>query len=170
VRGQWERIKREQEGREGIFHDVPAALPALLYARKLQRRAAEVGFDWQSAHEAFPKIAEEHGELAAALATHEAVGELHDTGGEGEAPSPPRPEMRHDPRLRHELGDLLFAVTNVARKAGVDPELALREAAQRFERRVAGAAELAAAEGLDWAALGLPEQETYYQRVKAQVG
>ena len=67
VRGQWDRIKREQEGREGIFHDVPDALPALLLARKLQERAAAVGFDWETAHEAFPKIAEEHAELAEAL-------------------------------------------------------------------------------------------------------
>jgi MazG family protein len=184
VRGQWERIKREQEGREGIFHDVPATLPSLLYARKLQRRAAEVGFDWETAHEAFAKIAEEHDELAEVLAAHRPVGEFDDpeaaagapapvgvdAGGESDAPSPQRLEMRHDPRLRHEFGDLLFAVTNVARKAGTDPELALREAAQRFERRVSGAAELAAAEGEDWAALGLDEQEQYYQRAKARVG
>ena len=64
VKGRWERIKVEQEGREGIFHDVPSTFHALLYARKLQQRAASVGFDWSSAAEAFPKIAEEHGELA----------------------------------------------------------------------------------------------------------
>jgi len=186
VRGQWERIKREQEGREGIFHDVPARLPALLYARKLQRRAAEVGFDWENAHDAFPKIAEEHGELAAALAAHRPAGEFDDPGasadggsagaaperaaGESDAPSSARLELRHDPHVRHEFGDLLFAVTNVARKAGVDPELALREAAQRFERRVRAAADLAAAEGVDWTALGLDEQEEYYQRAKALEG
>jgi uncharacterized protein YabN with tetrapyrrole methylase and pyrophosphatase domain len=167
VRGQWERIKREQEGREGIFHDVPATLPSLLYARKLQRRAAEVGFDWESAHEAFPKIAEEHGELAEALAAHAPSGEFDDPGGDSDAPSPERLEMRHDPHVRHEFGDLLFAVVNVARKAGVDPELALREAAQRFERRVTAAAGLAVGEGADWAALGLDAQEAYYQRAKA---
>ena len=64
VKSRWERIKVEQEGREGIFHDVPAGFPALLYAKKLQQRAASVGFDWDSAAEAFPKIAEEHAELA----------------------------------------------------------------------------------------------------------
>jgi MazG family protein len=209
VRGQWERIKREQEGRSGIFHDVPGTLPALLYARKLQRRAAEVGFDWQTALEAFPKIAEEHAELAEAMARYGRVPEFDDTaadspndpaspndaaadaGGGGDAvpvdaapdagdaaddaggdadndTSPPSPRMRHDPAVRHEFGDLLFAVTNVARKAGVDPELALREASGRFQSRVCRAAQLADAEGVEWAGVTLDEQERYYRRAKLE--
>ena len=150
VKARWERIKVEQEGRQGIFHDVPASFPALLLARKLQQRAGSVGFDWESAREGFHKIAEEHGELA----------ELFDE-------TPGRDPDRHDPRVAHEVGDLLFAVVNVARLLHVDPELSLREAARRFERRVVAAAGLAAAEGLDWAALDLPGQEDYYQRAKA---
>ena len=69
--------------------------------------------------------------------------------------------------MPHEVGDLLFATVNVARLLHVDPELALREASRRFERRVITAAELAATEGADWTALDLPAQETYYQRAKA---
>lgn len=173
VRGQWERVKREQEGREGIFHDVPGTLPALLYARKLQRRAAEVGFDWATAHEAFPKIAEEHGELAEALAAHRPRAGFDDPDSQAGAPAVSESagasgrELRHDPAVKHEFGDLLFAVVNVARKAGVDPELALREAAQRFERRVRGAERLAAAEEREWTELALEEQEAYYQRAKS---
>jgi len=188
VRGQWERIKREQEGRRGIFHDVPATLPALLFVRKLQRRAAAVGFDWDTAHEAFPKIAEEHRELTAALAVHgpvEAAAGHGAVSGDDEkalsndaagaepvaAGAPPAEpvKLRHDPAVRHEIGDLLFAVVNVARKAGVDPELALREAGRRFEQRVTAAAELAAAEGREWTTLGLDRQEEYYQRAKRQM-
>ena len=150
VKARWERIKVEQEGREGIFHDVPESFPALLLARKLQQRAGSVGFDWGSAREGFHKIAEEHGELA----------ELFDE-------VPGADPDRHDPRVAHEVGDLLFAVVNVARLLHVDPELSLREAARRFERRVVAAAGLAAAEGRDWAALDLPGQEDYYQRAKA---
>jgi ATP diphosphatase len=67
----------------------------------------------------------------------------------------------------HEVGDLLFATVNVARLLHVDPELALREASRRFERRVTAAAALATTEGADWTALDLPAQETYYQRAKA---
>ena len=154
VKGRWERIKVEQEGREGIFHDVAAGSPGLLYARKLQQRAAAVGFDWDSAAEAFPKIAEEHAELAEVL-----------LGAPQAAAMPPEKA-----RLVHEFGDLLFAVVNVARLAHVDPELALREAARRFERRVCAAAALAEREGRDWSALGLAAQERFYQLAKAQEG
>ncbi|MFA4966326.1 MAG: nucleoside triphosphate pyrophosphohydrolase, partial [Thermoleophilia bacterium] len=166
VKSRWERIKVEQEGREGIFHDVPAGFHALLYARKLQQRAAAVGFDWSSAAEAFPKVAEEHGELAELFA--EAAG-LAASGASpaGLAAAPPPDPDRRDPRVAHEVGDLLFATVNVARLLHVDPELALRECARRFERRVTVAAALAAAEGSDWTTLDLPEQEEYYQRAKA---
>lgn len=186
VRGQWERIKREQEGRQGIFHDVPAALPALLLARKLQERAGAVGFDWETAGDAFPKIAEEHAELAEALgippddrgaggrrAVDEAEEGIPVEGSvrkpEAGASSQAQPQEVKD-RLRHEVGDLLFAVVNVARKAGVDPELCLRQASRRFEQRVGAAAGLAQREGKDWATLESSEQESYYQRAKAGEG
>ena len=149
----------------GIFHDVPAGFPALLYAKKLQQRAASVGFDWDSATEAFPKIAEEHAELA------ELFAEAAAAEGAAAARAAADPALadphRSDPRVAHEVGDLLFATVNVARLLHVDPELALREAGRRFERRVTAAAELAAAEGKDWSSLDLPAQEEYYQRGKA---
>ena len=155
VKQRWEQIKVEQEGREGIFHDVPRAAPALLHARKLQQRASAVGFDWNTAAEGFHKIAEEHGELA----------ELF-TEAAGLAPGSPADPDRHDPRVLHEVGDLLFATVNVARLLHVDPELALRETSRRFERRVTEAATMAAAEGHAWSALDLTRQEAYYQRAK----
>jgi MazG family protein len=164
VKSRWERIKVEQEGRQGIFHDVPAGFPALLYAKKLQQRAASVGFDWDSAAEAFPKIAEEHAELAALFAEAAAA----EGAAAVSAAADPRLADPHraDPRVAHEVGDLLFATVNVARLLHVDPELALREAGKRFERRVTAAAEIAAAEGKDWSSLDLPAQEEYYQRGK----
>ncbi len=153
VKSRWERIKVEQEGRVGIFHDVPAGFPALLYAKKLQQRAASVGFDWGSAAEAFPKIAEEHAELAELFA-EAAVAEGAAAVDVAADPRPADPH-RADPRVAHEVGDLLFATVNVARLLHVDPELALREAGRRFERRVLGAAELAAAEGRGLVVAGL---------------
>jgi XTP/dITP diphosphohydrolase/tetrapyrrole methylase family protein/MazG family protein/ATP diphosphatase len=139
----WEAIKREDEGREGIFHDVPGTLPALLAARKLQRRAAAVGFDWESWPEAWPSLLEETAELR----------EVLDADAD-------------DVVVRHEAGDLLFAAVNVLRLAGVDPELALRAAGSRFQARVEAAEALAAADGLDFRVLGLDEQDGYYRRAK----
>jgi MazG family protein len=169
VKSRWERIKVEQEGRQGIFHDVPAGFPALLYAKKLQQRASSVGFDWDSAAAAFPKVAEEHAELAElfreAADAEAAAAQAPQAGSSASAGADPH---RADPRVAHELGDLLFATVNVARLLHVDPELALRAAGNRFERRVTGAAELAAAQGEDWTSLGLEAQEAYYQRAKAR--
>ena len=68
VRERWEEIKSEQEGREGIFHDVPGSLPALLHARKVQRRAAAVGYDWPDLDGPLAKVREELGELEEELA------------------------------------------------------------------------------------------------------
>jgi ATP diphosphatase len=167
VKSRWERIKVEQEGRVGIFHDVPAGFPALLYAKKLQQRAASVGFDWDSAAGAFPKIAEEHAELAELFA--EAAAAEGATAASAAADARLADPHRADPRVAHEVGDLLFATVNVARLLHVDPELALRAAGRRFERRVTGAAELAAAEGEDWSSLDLQAQEAYYQRAKADL-
>jgi MazG family protein len=153
VRERWEEIKTEQEGREGIFHDVPESLPALLHARKVQRRAAAVGYDWLDAQGPLDKLAEELDELAAAV------------GKAGE----PAPETEADNEIFHELGDVLFTVVNLSRRLNVDPELALRATSRRFVERVDRAAELARAEGKDWRALDLEAQDRYYERAKGEL-
>ncbi len=153
VRRNWEQIKRDDEGREGIFHDVPGTFPALLYARKIQRRAAAVGFDWHLPDGAWGDLADEFRELREAI---------------DEAPAA-RAEHEPDAHVAAELGDLLFAAVNVARHANVDPELALRAAAGRFRSRVDTAAELAAAAGVDWKALDLDAQDEWYRRAKSVV-
>ncbi|MBI5869913.1 MAG: nucleoside triphosphate pyrophosphohydrolase [Actinobacteria bacterium] len=152
----WESIKRDKEGREGIFHDVPSSLPSALYAQRMQTRAAAVGFDWDQAEPIFEKLDEETAELKEALATEE-----------------PPPEGTDKKRgsgteAYHEVGDMLFAVVNLARKLRVDPELALRSAAGRFQQRVERAAELAAAAGEDFSRLPLDRQEEYYQQAKTE--
>jgi MazG family protein len=150
VKERWERLKAAQEEREGIFHDVPATLPALLHARKAQRRAATVGFDWQDAAGPLAKLREEVSELEVEL---------------GRAP-PSRPESEPDERVANEVGDVLFSVVNVARQLNVDPELALRSTTQRFICRVERAAELASQNGRDWRELDIAEQDRYFALAK----
>jgi MazG family protein len=142
VRENWERIKRDQEGRDGVFHDVPDALPALLQARKVQRRAASVGFEYPDTAGAVADLDDELAELKR---------DLDDEG-----------------RRAEELGDVLFACVNVARRLGVDPELELRRATGRFVARVEEAERLAAAEGRDWEKLPLDEQDRYFDLAKEQ--
>jgi MazG family protein len=150
VRENWERLKREQEGREGIFHDLPGALPALIYARKIQRRAAAVGFEYPDTAGALVDLDDELRELKEALAE----------GGETPAEGEP------DVQVADELGDVLFAAVNVARHVNVDPELALRAVSERFVARVECAEKLAAEDERDWTALPLAEQDRYYDRAK----
>ncbi|HEY6055282.1 MAG TPA: nucleoside triphosphate pyrophosphohydrolase [Gaiellaceae bacterium] len=140
VRENWEQIKREQEGREGVFHDVPEALPALLYARKVQRRAAAVRFEYPDVEGALADLEDELREL--------------------------KDDLDEPRRRAEELGDVLFAAVNVARKLDVDPELELRAAAKRFRARVETAEALAAREGKDWTTLPLAEQDRYFDIAK----
>jgi tetrapyrrole methylase family protein/MazG family protein len=122
----WEEQKRAEKGRASVMDGVPGNLPSLLYAYKMQSKAASVGFDWKNAAEAWPKLGEEIDELGAALAEDPAGGEA----------------------VNEELGDLLFSVVNVARHLGVDPETALRAAAVKFRRRFTAMEALAAARGV----------------------
>jgi MazG family protein len=148
VRENWERLKVDQEAREGVFHDVPETLPALLLARKVQRRAAAVGFDYPDTATALGDLEDELRELCDELP----AGAV----GEGEP----------DPRAAAELGDVLFACVNVARLLNVDPELELRAAAVRFRARVTEAERLAAAGGKTWTELDLAAQDRYYDEAK----
>ena len=112
--GSWERIKaeeRREHGRHGALDGIPIALPALSRAEKLGKRASRVGFDWPDAHGPRAKVAEELREFDDAFASGNAAAS------------------------EEELGDLLFAVVNVARHSGIDPEAALTAANRKFEQR-----------------------------------
>ena len=148
VRENWDRLKVEQEAREGTFHDVPETLPALLLARKVQRRAAAVGFDYPDVAGALGDLDDELRELRAEIREE------------------PVAEQEPDPRVAAELGDVLFACVNVARRLNADPELELRAATARFRARVEEAERLATAEDEDWAKLPLAEQDRYFDRAK----
>jgi tetrapyrrole methylase family protein / MazG family protein len=144
----WEAIKRAEKGSrttsDGVFEGIPGSFPALSYAHEVQKKAAKVGFDWPDVDGALAKIAEEATEL-------------------GEATEKADPDA-----VREELGDLLFAVVNVARHLGVDPESALRAAAQKFRTRFEAVAALARARGIGLSAAGLGQLDALWEEVKQQ--
>lgn len=139
----WEKLKAEERAAKGetsAVDGVALALPALMRAEKLQKRAARVGFDWPDPTGAAAKVHEEMAELAEADDAHKL----------------------------EEAGDLLFAAVNLVRLNGIAPEDALRAANAKFERRVRAMEALAAKDGADFSALPLGDQEGYWQAVKAQ--
>ena len=150
VKRRWEELKRDEDDRAGIFHHVPETLPALLHARKVQRRAASIGFEYPDVASALSDLEDELQELRDELAGRD----------------DPLSERPPDERQAAEVGDLLFACVNVARRLNVDPELELRRSSGRFVSRVEQAAELASGEGARFAELELAEQDRFYDRAK----
>lgn len=143
VESNWEAIKKkEKPGRTGIFDGVAASSPSLLLASKFQQRAARAGFDWPGIEGPLAKIGEEAAEVAAAA--------------NGDDPT----------RVMDEVGDLLFAVVNVARHLDVDPESALRGSVMKFRRRVEGVEALALERGARVADMDLSQLDELWEVVK----
>lgn len=138
----WEEIKRAEKGRTSVFDGIPAGLPALAFARKIQSKAAKMGFDWPDRSGPVAKIAEETTEVLAAADSGDAAA------------------------TEDELGDLLFSVVNLARHLDVDPEVALRSAALRFRTRAATVERLAAAGGLDVSTASLETLDELWEQAK----
>ena len=137
---QWEVIKRsEKHERRSILDGVPKGLPALARAQKIQTKAARVGFDWDVADGALAKVREELQEVESAA--------------EG--------------RLAEEVGDLLFAVVNFARKKKLDAEQLLNEASGKFTARFRAMERLAQERELEFASLSLPEMDRLWDDAKA---
>lgn len=151
----WERIKAVEKGQSepSILDAIPAELPSLLRAYKLQQRAARVGFDWPDVRGALEKVAEEMGEFQEAL---HAAG---DPPGKVERASA-------DARVAEEFGDLLFALVNVARFLGIDPEVALYATTRKFTKRFAEVEAGARAEGRSMEQLTLEEMDKYWDQAK----
>ena len=146
----WERLKRrEREG--GVLGRLPATLPDLLRAYRLQERAASIGFDWPDAQGPVAKVREELAEVEEELSTAD------------------DPEARRD-ALTDEIGDLLFAVVNLARKAGVQPGPALDRANRKFRERFEGIEALAERQGIDLHTAGLEAMDRMWEEVKGVRG
>jgi MazG family protein len=137
----WEALKRRERS-GGVLAGLPSTLPALLHAFRLQERAASVGFDWPDTAGPMEKVKEELTEIEAALAS-----------GETDA-------------IEDELGDLLFAVVNLARKAGVQPRAALERSNRKFVRRFSQIETLAAERGISMDGVGLDALDRLWDEVK----
>lgn len=145
---QWEEIKKSEKQARGhqqpsVLDGVPQHFPALLQAHKLQKRAAKVGFDWPDPAGPFAKIREEIAELEAA----------HQAGDQTE--------------IAAELGDLLFALVNLSRHLGVEPEGALRDGNAKFSRRFRALEARVTASGRDLKDCSLAELDAHWDAVKA---
>lgn len=144
----WETIKAEERAKKtaedsSALAGIASALPALMRSEKLQKRAARTGFDWTDPKDIFAKLDEEMDEV------REAVDEA---------------DAEH---IEEEIGDLLFVAVNLARRLEIDPELSLRKANAKFERRFRGMEDKAKAQGMEFGALTLDQQEALWQAVKS---
>jgi MazG family protein len=145
----WERSKlaEAEPGKRSILDGLPVTLPALISAMRLQERAGGVGFDWPDADGPREKVEEELNELDAEVSE----------------------EANHD-RIEEELGDVLFAVVNLARKLGCDPRAALEKANQRFVDRFRIVEELARERGVDMGDADIEELDQLWDEAKTQNG
>ncbi|MGH9161766.1 MAG: nucleoside triphosphate pyrophosphohydrolase [Vicinamibacteraceae bacterium] len=149
VKVRWEEIKaheRDQTGRarRSVIDGVPRALPALLRAYRLSARAATVGFDWPDPAAVVTKV-------------HEEMSELDEAAAHGDTP-----------QIVEEVGDLLFAVVNLARKLGVEPEAALRAANEKFTRRFEAMQRALAQDGKTLDEATLDEMDAAWNAVKGK--
>ncbi|KFZ38242.1 nucleoside triphosphate hydrolase [Shewanella mangrovi] len=143
----WERQKateRQARAQTSILDDIPKALPSLSRAVKIQKRVARVGFDWHELAPVVDKVQEEIAEVLAEVA----------------------PDAPASAALKEEVGDLLFAVANLARHLGVNPEDALQTANRKFERRFQGVEQRVVASGKAFEEHTLESLEAFWQQVK----
>lgn len=144
----WEAIKkaeRSEQAQTGLFAGIPEAMPALRRAQKVQKRAAQVGFDWANWQQVVPKVHEELDEVAEAVANQEPF-----------------------TRIEEEMGDVLLAASNMARMLGVDAENALRLSSRKFERRFERVETLLAQENLSLEAATLVQMDAAWEFAKLE--
>lgn len=157
----WERIKRK-ERRGRTLAGITPTLPPLLKAYRLQERAASVGFDWPDVTGPMEKVREELAEVESELRRRPVV-----SPGGGGPTDPNTPAPAPSEALVDEIGDLLFAVVNLARKAGVQPGPALDGANRKFRERFDEVERLAEARGIDLHGAGLETLDGLWDAVKA---
>ncbi len=138
----WQKIKKKEGKSSSVLGNLPKSLPALQRAFRLGERAGRVGFDWKSPEDVFPKLEEEIEEVKEAFSSEDKE------------------------RLKEEIGDLLFTVANLSRKAGVNPEDALRAALDKFEDRFKALEKEVEKRGLSWEDLTIEELDKIWEELK----
>lgn len=141
VKSQWETIKRDEKGGGSILKEYPASLPGLIQAYRIQEKAAAVGFDWERIDQVADKVEEELGEVREALSERRGL-------------------------TSKELGDLLFAVVNLCRAAGADPERAIRGSVKKFRKRFRFIEEALEKDGKTPASSSLEEMDGFWDEAK----
>lgn len=156
AREPWEQMKSKT--RRSLAEGLPQGLPSLHRALRLQERAAGVGFDWPDVKGPIDKVREELAEVEAEIAQNGATFDTHGV---------PSLDPKHA-QLESELGDLLFSVVNLCRKAGVHPSLALDKANAKFQSRFEAVEKLASERGIDVRTAGLEKLDSLWDEVKLQ--
>lgn len=172
IKKTWEKIKSEErqtKGHNSVMDDVPLALPSVVRAVKLQKRAASVNFDWSEIQDVYEKIQEEIVELQEASAERQIESQntvKQNTVKQNTAKQDPVSPSKD--AVEEELGDLLFTVINLSRHLKVDPETALRRANSKFESRFRYVETLAIQESKALATSSVDELEALWARAKRQ--
>jgi ATP diphosphatase len=172
VLGRWQELKRTERAESGrgpktLLESVPRTLPGLLRAYEYGSRAASAGFDWERASDVVEKMREETAEIEKALAKGQGTGDKGERRENEERRTTNQEPGAMNAELEEEVGDLLFAIANLARKLGVEPEGALRRANNKFERRFTELERRFGERGAAMKDAGLDALEREWQAVKA---
>jgi MazG family protein len=158
---QWEAIKREEKKSDKHYlASLPEALPALMRAQKAQKKVARVNFDWDKIEDVIAKVDEELSEMKAAIAEWH----RHPADGPGRTGTSRAGSQCHE--IEDEIGDLLFAVVNLARKSGIDAESALQKATDKFRARFNRLEDELTAQGKRLGDVDLAELDAIWNRIK----
>jgi MazG family protein len=160
---QWEAIKRSEKSSDHYLDGLPAALPALMRAQKAQSKAARVNFDWTELRDVIAKVEEELGETKAAI---ESLATASPSGGGQDRQ---RSRRRVNQSIEEEIGDLLFAVVNLARKCKIDAESALQNATDKFVARFNRVEDELRARGKQLGDVDVAELDAIWNKIKENV-
>ncbi len=171
VLANWEKLKQQEKAKQSVLDGLPRSQPALKQSQLIQERCRRVGFDWTDPNDVLDKVTEEVGELKAEVAQAKSRAKGQKPKAKGQTPRVRSRKSRvnsQDARVQEELGDLLFALVNLARHLDVDAESALRDANAKFTRRFQALEREFKRQGRRLEDLTLAQMDAVWDRVKAR--